>query len=246
MCLSLLAALAFGARGANAAQELWLTWWDCPLDLAASHDQTFQCDSDIPILPLFVSFRPPSDTGADVIGIECVVDVQHALPAIPDWWRLSVSSECRSGQLTASSDFSSGGACADPWSGAGAAEVQGYVYGEPRNSTSQLRIKAVAAVPSSTPATLSQSSLYYGLRLLLGTLHTSISPTCEGCLAPACLVLNSILIRRLPGSPGGDLLIVSPGGVEGNRATWRGGAGADCALVPARRTSWGGIKSLYR
>jgi len=27
---------------------------------------------------------------------------------------------------------------------------------------------------------------------------------------------------------------------------WQGGAGADCAAVPVRRTTWGAVKALYR
>lgn len=70
--------------------------------------------------------------------------------------------------------------------------------------------------------------------------------SCAGCLAPACLVLNGITIRRLPGAPGGDVIISSVGAGNPNWVTWRGGAGADCSLVPVRAVTWGRIKTLYR
>jgi hypothetical protein len=63
---------------------------------------------------------------------------------------------------------------------------------------------------------------------------------------PACLVLNSILVRRSPGAVGGDSFVSTPGPGDANRATWQG-TGADCSAVPVRRQStWGAVKSLYR
>jgi hypothetical protein len=42
--------------------------------------------------------------------------------------------------------------------------------------------------------------------------------------------------------------IVLSGGESGgsDRVVWQGGAGADCAAVPTRRTTWAAVKALYR
>ena len=232
------------ARPAAAADALHLTWDDC--EPGGTHDQAFDCGANNVTLGLYLAFSSAVATGADVVALEAVVDVQHSLATLPDWWRMSASGECRSGQLLASVDFSAANVCVDPWAGAGSAEVQGYSYGEPHPVPNQVRIKVVAGVPSSQAWTLAANQLYYGMKVLISTDHSTGSLACAGCQAPACLVLNSILVRRLPGAPGGDLTIVTPGAGNANRATWRGGAGADCAAVPARRTTWGTIKSLYR
>lgn len=248
--LALAALLALGAlpgaaRDARADEGLFLTWDDC--EPGGTHDEAFDCGSNGVTLSLYCAFSTAVTTGADVLSLEAVVDVQHSLATLPDWWRMSAGGgECRSGQLLASADFTANNSCADPWSGLAAAEVQGYVYGEPHGLPSQVRIKVVSGVKSANARTLVAGVQYYGMKLLLSTDRSGGSFACAGCSAPACLVLNSILVRRLPGSPGGDLFLTIPGPGNANRATWRGGAGADCVQVPARRTTWGSIKSLYR
>jgi hypothetical protein len=59
-------------------------------------------------------------------------------------------------------------------------------------------------------------------------------------------VLNSIEVERTAGAPGGNILLQSPGPGNANWAQWNGGQGADCALVPVRKVTWGRVKGIYR
>ena len=95
-------------------------------------------------------------------------------------------------------------------------------------------------------ALLDPAATYYAARLVIRHTLTTGTTVCAGCSGPACLVLNSILLRRQPGAIGGDVAVTTPGPGDANWATWQGGAGANCASVPARAVTWGRVKSLYR
>jgi hypothetical protein len=230
---------------AVAAEEIALAWDDCIEGGAALLDMQGECDFNLGFVPLFPSFRVPQSTPADVIGVELVIDVQHAGTTLPDWWRMSPG-DCRDGALSADGDFSAAPGCADPWAGGGAAQVQGYLVTLPYGQASQARILAVAGVPSIEAKALDAAIVYHAARIRLSKEKSSGAFSCIGCTSGACLVLNGIIVRRLPGSPGGDLTLTIPRNGTQNRVTWNGGQGADCSAVPVRRATWGLVKSLYR
>jgi len=236
-----------GVQPARAAEAVYLSWFDCIAPgSAAQSDLSYGCSNNTDKFDLLCAFTLPFATGPDVIGVEVVVDVQHSQSVLPPWWMMAASGQCRSGALDASTDFTDNPACADPWQGAATAEIQGFDIGMPRNQPNQIRIKAVAGLPASSAATLDATTRYDALKLVFSATLSAPPGECAGCIEPACLVLNSVLIRRIPGSPGGDIQLTYPGGTNQNHVTWQGGTGADCALVPVRRTTWGEIKSFYR
>lgn len=240
---ALVAALALAAGSARAGEELDLTWQDCPLG-GGGHNATFTCNSNIGENDLFCSFRMPYPADS-VIGVEIVVDVQHSESPMPDWWRFDPGG-CRQGSLGASFDFSTHFACTDFWFETPAGGLSSYTLGEPRGQSNQARILVAAQLLSQNYRQLDDTSLYYAAILQLRHTNTVIPPAeCAGCASAACLVFNGLLVRRLPGAPGGDITISTPAPAGGNIATWQGN-GADCQAVPARATSWGQVKGLYR
>jgi hypothetical protein len=234
--------VAHAPATAGSGGELHLDWNACG---SGTRDLWYLCDRNDEVVLLSVGFVPPITTGDDVIGIEAVIDLQVASDTLVGWWRLSPSGDCRSGSLAASPDAGPVSPCVDAWGGLGAAAIQGYLAGEPRGGA-QARIKLVAGVPSQSARRLSADTLYAAAVVRIGTDRTVGPLRCPGCDVPVCLVLNSIWLRRLPGAPGGDQFISNPGPGLANQVTWQGGVGADCGLVPVRRTSWGSIKSLFR
>jgi hypothetical protein len=171
------------------------------------------------------------------------VDVQHASVSMPPWWRFAPG-DCRDGALAAHSDFGGANACVDFWQGLGTSfPPVTYTVGQPRGLPSQARIVVAIARSPTEPVRLESNQMYYAAQISISNQSTS---ACTGCLPGACLVLNAIRIGRLPGAPGGDLVVEQPGLMNANWATWQGGAGAACAVVPARRTTWGRLKGLYR
>jgi hypothetical protein len=240
-----LVALALGAAAARGAEGLFLTWNDCALAAAASHDLSWLCDSNAGHHDLYCAFRVSAPVDS-VLGFEIVVDVQHADAVLPDWWLLA-SDGCRYGQLGAGLDFTGHSECADFSLGRATGGVMGYYVTEPRGAGNQARIKVAGAwLPDSGYASLDASSMYYAARIVLANALTVGEGTaCTGCAQPACLVLNGMWIRRQPGAPGGDVQLSVPGPDTANWATWQGD-GADCSAVPVRAVTWGRLKGLYR
>lgn len=177
---------------ADPGGELHLEWGACG---SGTRDLWFLCDRNDDQLLLSVGFVPPVTTGADVIGIEAVIDLQVASDTLVGWWRLSPAGDCRSGSLAASPASAPAGPCVDAWGGLGVAAIQGYLPGEPRGGA-QARIKLVAGVPSQSARRLSADTLYAAAVVRIGTDRTIGPLRCPGCDVPACLVLNSIWLRR--------------------------------------------------
>jgi hypothetical protein len=235
-----------GAGPAAAAEGLYLTWNDCFQGASATSNRDFACDVNTGIHELYCAFTMPQATD-QVIATEVVVDIQHSSATLPDWWQLDEGSGCRRGSLTASVDFQGKTACVDMWQGFPAIEgLQGYIVGEPRGGSNQARIKVATLVQFPNEVSLDATSMYYAVRILIDNAHTIDPSPCAGCAPPACLVLNSILIGRAAGAPGGNVFLQTPGPADANWARWQGGAGANCAAVPVRNRTWGEIKSLYR
>ncbi len=200
---------------------------------------SFGCGSTLVELPLFPALvlATPVDS---VIALELVIDFDVASTSLPEWWRMGPG-ECREDSWAA--DALAGASCIDPWESAGLASVQGWISGQPGGVARHGRL-LVAVAPGVGQLASFEADVAYSLaRIRLRTINT---PSCPGCTIPACMVFNSVLIRRLPGSSVEEIFISDPEMPGLERATWQGGSGADCQSVPARRTTWGMVKGLYR
>jgi hypothetical protein len=236
---------ALAARPAAAAEGLYLTWNDCSQGSTAVSNRVFDCLTNSGSNELYCAFIMPLAAG-NVVAVEIVMDIQHSDTSLPDWWRLDVGG-CHEGNIQAFADPWGRSACNDMWQGTPAiAGIQGYIPAEPRGAGSQARVKVAASVLPQDAVSVDGSSMYYAARIVVNNDHTVGTPSCGGCDKAACLVLNSILVGRVPGSPGGDYFLQTPGPGAANWARWQGGVGADCAAVPVRNVAWGQVKSLYR
>ena len=228
----------------RADEGLFLSWGDCAQGTSA-HDLSNACDTNLGEQRLFCAFRMPFAADS-VLGLELVVDVQHSAASLPDWWMFSAG-DCRAGTLQPTFDFTGRSSCRDFFFGNATGTLQSYTVGQPRGGANQARIRMAAAMlPSFGYATLNASDMYYAAVLTITNDYTVGGTVCSGCAGPACLVLNSILVLRQPGTAGGDINLTVSGPAGANFATWQGGAGADCSAVPVRRMTWGQIKGLYR
>ena len=242
----LLAGLLAAGPAASASEGLYLTWNDCALGLAASHDVTNSCDSDLGQQTLFCAFTVPALVDS-VLGVQIAVDLQHSEASLPDWWRLDAAG-CRAGELHADFDFTSQSGCADAFQGLAGGGLLGYYLAQPRGGANQAHIfLAASRLAELGYMRFDPDVMYYGARLTISNVGTAAPQSvCQGCPGPACLVLNSVLIQRQPGATGGDVFIGQPGPGDANFATWQGGAGAGCTAVPVRAVTWGQVKGLYR
>lgn len=199
------------------------------------------CPSDFGEHDLYCAFTLPNPIDS-VIALELVLDVQLAGSPLPPWWHLEPKG-CRERNLIASARFPDRAACVDFWQGEATADrPASYTVGESPGHANQARIVVALAVLSTQYRRLEASQMYYAARLIL---RHGASSLCPGCGVPACIVLNSILVGRLPGAAGGDVYLEMPGANLANRVTWQG-AGADCDAVPVKPRTWGALKTLYR
>jgi hypothetical protein len=172
--------------------------------------------------------------------MELVIDVDVAADVLPEWWRMDPGG-CRDGGWQA--DATPPASCDDPWTGLGAASSQGWLPGSPGGSARHGRLLVAASAIPGELATLSADVGYAACRVRLRTNNTL---TCEGCSTPACLVFNSLLIRRATGASVEEIFLATPESPGLNMVQWQAGTGADCLSVPVRRTTWGAVKALYR
>jgi hypothetical protein len=225
---------------------LTLAWNDCLGGAGAAQNLAYACSGENDVFTLYCALAVAQSVPG-VIGAEVVVDIEHASASLPDWWQLGGSGTggCRAGVLSASYDFSADPGCTDAWQTLGFGGIQGFTVGPPDHTfPNQARIKAVAAVTSDHAVTLLPGTEYGIVKLCISSQHTTGANACAGCAEAACLVFQSAILRVLPGV-GSDLLIGEAAAPSADFATWQGTA-ADCSAVPARRTTWGTLKALYR
>ncbi len=222
------------------SQGLSIAWQDCrPPHGSGFSGQNYGCQTNIVVLPLFPAFTLAAMVDS-VYAMELVIDVDVAADPLPAWWRMDPG-QCRAGGWAA--DASLAGSCSDPWGGAGVASFQGWFPNQPGNSSRHGRLLVAAAVLAEQAVSLDALVPYTACRVLL---RTNATENCEGCATPACLVFNSLLLRRLPGSSVEEVFLSVAESPGSNFVSWQGGSGADCQAVPARRSTWGAVKALYR
>ncbi len=240
VALATCVALAWLAPLSAHAAGLSLGWQDCRAGGGlGSGTESADCTTNADEFPLFPAFVLAVALDS-VYAMELVVDVDVATDPLPAWWRMDPGG-CRAGAWLA--EASAPGACGDPWAGTGVAGAQGWLPGVPGGSGRHGRLLLAAAAAPQTFVRLEAGVPYTACRVLLRTVNTL---TCAGCSTPACLVFNSLLIRRLPGSSVEEVFLASAESPGANWVSWQPGPGADCQTVPVRRSTWGAVKALYR
>lgn len=234
--------LAPTAHAQIAQAGLAIGWEDCRTAPGAGFEnRNFACGPSLNDLPLVPTLRL-TDPIDSVLAIEMVVDVIVASPTLPTWWNMAPGG-CHGSPSGWGVSLATAASCGDAWLGQGAANVMGWLEQFPGSSPNRGRLLvAVAALPGTTARFESGTPLAL-CRLALRSDNTL---TCTGCSTPACLVFNSIVIRRFPGSQWEEATVSSEEVAGAARVKWQGGLGADCAAVPTRRSTWGSVKSLYR
>lgn len=242
----LLAVMLVGSACARLATAqthgISIGWQDCRSGGSAGFGlQNFGCASNTSAFPLYAGVQLAAAVDS-VFSMELVIDVDVAASPLPDWW--SMDGACRALSWTAGTGLPSG--CADVWGGApAAATVQGWLPGTPGGSARHARLLVAAGVLAAAAVTMNANTPYTVCRVALDSRSTTMCPA--GCTTPACLVFNSLLIRRLPGSAVEEVLVTDPEVMGANVVVWQPSLGsADCASVPVRRSTWGAVKALYR
>jgi hypothetical protein len=178
-----------------------------------------------------------------VYSMELVIDFNIAGTEgdpLPVWWMMAP--DCRANGWAA--DGTGALSCNDAWNGLGTGSFQGWITGTPGGSTRHARLLVASGVLPQDAVTLQANDIYTACRILLRTTNTVLCN--DGCTTPACMVFNSLLVRRLHTPTDEEILISGPEAGGSDRAVWQGGTGVDCQAVPTRRATWGAVKALYR
>jgi len=241
---------------AHAGQGVNLRWQHCFGD-GGTQNRTFACNTNTAGFQAMTgSFELASDM-ANVIGTEIVLQLAADSPTLPPWWQFRNAGSCRPLALIASMAVNPTDVICLDWSSAtmsgGLAAyctVDFPCPGPPPGPNSAV-IKVVNAVPPDFAAALTGGVEYFDFALNLANVKTVGPDACAGCNVPVCIVLNSIDVVARDNVE--HRFISGPTAPGSNFATWQGGGSPSVggitgcpAATPARRSTWGSLKSLYR
>ena len=249
LCWLLVPAPALAAQGIN------LRWTHCYGD-GGVQNLDFACNTNAGIRSMYGSFVLASDM-PQVIGSEIIIQLAADSPTLPAWWQFKNTGSCRMAALSVStfpnlSDI----VCVD-WAegqlvaGLGAYCTVDFPCIAPPPGASVAVIKVINAVPPNAAADLTGGTEYYDFTLNISNTKTVGTGSCAGCTIPVCIVLNSINVVD-----SGDLhprFLATATAPGSNYITWQGGGSPNVggvigcpAATPARRATWGSVKTLYR
>ncbi len=243
--------LTVGTTAARAG--LHLSYDDCggPTNLDSA------CTSNTGAFYIVASFDAPAGSIA-IDGGQGVFDAQFADGAVPPWWQAVTTGSCR-GYAVSLQYNNPAPSCADYFNTV-SYPLGGYAYdwypASPTTPPGRVRIRTVSAIDTNMATSFEAQGITPGTNTYVNTIVVRMNKTvgagaCPGCNVAACWVFNSLLLHQ-PIGVGPNIMIASPG-IGGAYVTWQGGAvgsgpfGSGCpGATPARTTSWGQLKGLYR
>lgn len=182
----------------------------------------------------------PGESAPDLTGIDAVIDLQvnGDLASDANFWDFEVNNVgALSNSHTRPPTICN--AYTNTWVLSGSGE--GILAFKSGPSTE--RLKALAYRPGPLAYTLNQKLFGMAINVDASTSAEAGGGTGVGCDKAVAIVLNNIFPRLVSGNPTQDL---SGSAGFGNCVTGNGGSGAMCAAIPARKHTWGQLKSLYR
>jgi hypothetical protein len=236
---ALAASLLVSARSACAGLDL--TWNACNLGPGAASDLTPGCASATPAR-LFGSFQMPSDFDF-VSDMFATLEVRSASGVLPSFWQMAAAG-CNANAIQVS-HVKPATECpsppfVSPWPGS---VYQEWSYTpdplDPGHATLNLHLYHVVRQPYGLHAGVN----YFAFLVTFSTARASqAGGPCAGCADPVVLVWTSARFVKLTG----NMTTLTGPGLVSQCATLNGAAPGVCAATPARRLTWGAIKSLYR
>ena len=226
------------------AEGLNLGWSDCPTGAPTYHlDENFACNTNTGVPHILVgTYIPPAGLNT-VNGNQIVLDLQTDQTALSPWWTMG-SNGCTGRTLTPSADFNFASgpfSCVDYWAGQASGGIN-YILGQ--GGPNRARMSLICAIQENLAGPQDASTEYYSFKVTITNARTVGSPSCAGCTDKVCIVLNSILITQNPPDNVNQPTVSIA--AQSNYVTWRGGLTPDCQATPAKQSTWGSVKALYR
>lgn len=230
-----------------------LRWTDCWGD-GGPMNMSFACDTNLGTHWMVGSFVSPQAVQG-VNGNEISIDLAVAGGSLPPWWQFKNTGSCRPTSLSFSAVVPASAVNCRDWTG-GAAVGGIAAYYVDFWGPGSARVLIAMAVPSASAADIVANQEYFSFVLSINHAKTVGTGACAGCDLGACIALKTIRLTTNNLTP----VTLSPGtgsiGSDDRLVTWQGGAGVvsqpnpaylNCPLAtPARTSTWGAVKALYR
>jgi hypothetical protein len=179
------------------------------------------------------------ETKSTFVSTDLYMEGMTEAATVPDWWQLGTGG-CRAGQAGLL-NAPQGATCPELWSGSESGSGFGGI-GLYYTDTNRMHINAVWAIgePVEAPA---QTEIFAAM-FTIGASKSVGATKCLGCAVPAIWALNYIQVGYFGETQATVLDRPFP---DGNQCLTYFGSTLPCAKpVPARNTTWGQVKSLYR
>lgn len=255
--LAALSLASFSPVTAHAAQGVGLAWNHCFGEAGAVQNAVFACDTNAGLHSLHGTFRLAAPMSI-VVGVEIVVDLAAPTATLPAWWEYRNDGTCRQASMSFQSTPEPADlGCVDWGQGLDIGGIGGYCTlanampigcGLPGQPANRARIKMITAVVPSDAQDLLADQDYFAFALRFDHAKTVGSGACGGCDVPVCIVFNSVNVVGRDNYE--QRMITSAFAPGGNAVAWQGGGAGGLpgclAATAARKSTWGGLKSLYR
>jgi len=247
------------ALPAHAASGMRLSWDHCAADGRVAN-KAFACDTNNGSELLVFSFDPPV-AKTDCVGIEFVMHIKASETVMPAWWQLGTGG-CRAGALVYSSSVAAAGTCTFPFGPTNAGGVAGFTADA--IGPGSWRVLALTAVPATEVFSVTPGVEHFAMALSLRHTKTVGTGACGGCATPVCFGFGSLKIVDATNLD--NIVMLAGHGNQGGSeeaVTWQGAYVREYIVVservgtfadlqcdpdnssPARRSTWGAVKSLY-
>lgn len=229
-------ALAYPPWGVN------IGWGHCRVaDDVMNHD--FACNTNTGSEVIVASFQPSAEVPA-CTSLTAVVDFSVCgTSGVPAWWTLRGTSACRPAAGSANvSPEPDGSPCADLWQSL--PSVLFLDGGTPyvNGGGSAVRYEVQVVMPDGISVDVTPDQQWFAFRIVITHAKTVGTGACAGCLDAGSVSFPGLELYE--GTTAFEQ--VSTYGIEpySDVLTWQGGSTA--CITPARPTTWGTIKALYR
>jgi hypothetical protein len=245
---------------ALAGPGLHLSWDHCAADGRVAN-KAFACDTNTGSELLVLSFDPVEAVN-DVVGFEIQVHIKSSSASLPEWWRFATGT-CRVSGMSYDFSPAAAGSCEYPLSPTAAGGIAAFQVDS--FGPGSLRILALSAVPQADQFAVAPGQEYFAFALVLREVRTVGAGTCGGCSTPVCIGFGKLRITGQVNDTNIDMCAGNMGlGGSDATVTWQGAFVhayqsvfertsdyVDMACdpdnrVPARTSTWGAVKSLYR
>lgn len=217
--------------------SIQLTWDECYQGGdGGGSNKSFSCDAD-PAEPfvLVASVIPPEGL-TQYVGHVGVFDFLSATSAMPDWWSFG---SCQPATGIVAVPGAGDTSCPDL---VDLPQFGGQDFAVPFGSPNRARLRTAYAINADLAGPLQSTQEATVLRIRIAGARTAAPGACSGCPTGVCIVFTSLLLDQA--DPALPRFLISSG--EQQVVAWNGTLFGSTCITPARPSTWGQLKSLYR